>query len=191
MIINSDKKVAELARFLLSKRRNIPVVVVSTNIEHTGPVINVPQLQGHVGEKARVFYITGGYLKLFNTMMENIFGIVPTGVRIYYTNMQRNDPPSRHHVWNENMIAGFGSTLSFLDMIDSKVTPRHALVTKPKISAALQAEALFNKSVKQPAKKISEHVARHPVLSLKITPSPESEVPPNHSPFRSPRRYPR
>lgn len=102
--VNTEAACDSLVRYLYSKTRKLPVLVISQRRDNTGPCVKGPQFQELIGPVAKVFTLSGGALKQFNRLLDNFYGIEPSGVRLYLPRMTSNDYPTRHRVWNELRI---------------------------------------------------------------------------------------
>lgn len=153
MLIHTETALHGLVRRLYSPKRKVPIIVISTKRDRTGPVIRAPYLQEVVGNYAKVYLIAGGVHRTFNELLDNIFGIEPTGVRIYLPRLKPDDCPVRHRVWNETMIKeGWGTEEAFVGHLYGIVEQRHNYVQKftcaPETPRS-KAEALFRPRAEQ------------------------------------------
>ena len=56
-------------------------------------------------------------MKPFNRLLDHVYGIEPSGVRMYLPRMTINDYPARHPVWNQFRIDEFPTRESFIEML--------------------------------------------------------------------------
>jgi hypothetical protein len=114
LLVNTENGCISLVRYLYSRTRKLPVVVITQRRDHTGPCIKGPQLQDMLGPFAKVYTLSGGVQRCFNNLLDNFYGIEPSGVRLYVPRMTNNDYPSRHMVWNEYKITDFPAPEEFM-----------------------------------------------------------------------------
>lgn len=182
VLVFNDETARSLASYLYSKTRKFPVAVITQRRDNTGPCIKAPQFQDVLGSLAKVYVLSGGIRKQFNYLMENFYGIEPTGVRLYLPNMKSNDAPSRHKVWNERKIdTGFDNPEQFMEEIRQSCAARAEFVKSHPAHDGMSFEKadtlLFGRPKPQPVAKHPRVVGRK-VLTLAprkpTAPSPEA-----------------
>jgi hypothetical protein len=168
LLVNNERLLKALVTRLFSTRRKLPILVVSQTAEKTGPVIPLPRLQEAVGPLAAVYGLSGAMLKHFNRHLDHIFGIEPTGVRMYLPDMIRSDRPSRHPVWNQRRVEKIG-TDEFVQLVCDLCVDKRILSPAEADEMSRQAPKDFTNP-----KKHSVPKPKRKVLSAKI-PKPSEE----------------
>jgi hypothetical protein len=180
-IVNTEAKAKLLVRHLFSKNRTTPTIVVTWNTERTGPVMSCFEFQEILGDLAKVFLVTGGTLRCFNKLLDNTYGIHPSGVRMYVPRMTQNDVPPRHPVWNQYRIfKEYVSPQEFMHTVrklcEGRIAYQNSHSHMTKLLNAEEADALLQEAV-IPSKELTSPIRprnRPPqsgrrILSLKVT----------------------
>ena len=103
-LVNDTTRTKMLTDHILNADRKKPVIVITRKRCDAGPIIPSKELEQELGAHAMLFYVSPTVQKTFNSHLFDIFGIVPTGLRVYKPNFRQNDSPLRHPVWNEIKI---------------------------------------------------------------------------------------
>lgn len=99
--VSTTSGLADLISFMFDPGRQIAVIVVTNRRKCGAPVVALSALQSLCGGGAQVFHINHCMLGPFNEALHNVFGIMPSGVRIYRAGMKLSDHHQRHPIWNE------------------------------------------------------------------------------------------
>lgn len=99
--VSTSNGLADLIGFMLDPARHVPVIVVTNRRTCGSPVVPLMSLQSLCGNAAQVFHNNHCMLGPFNEALHNVFGIMPSGIRIYRTGMKLSDHHLRHPIWNE------------------------------------------------------------------------------------------
>jgi hypothetical protein len=176
--------VRQLVARLFSPKRKIPILVVSQTAEKTGPVVPLPKLQEAVGPLAKVYGLSGGVLTRFNRLLDHVFGIEPTGVRLYHPGMEPSDPPGKHPIWNQRRISTFGTHEDFMELVRgicaSRQEYQRGFDHANKLLSRSEADALFKQAAPE-FTRTEPPATKHPrrnrkVLSVKIPKPSEEQV---------------
>lgn len=120
--VSDSVKLKALAEHIFDKGRKTPVVVVTNRLGGSGPCVPPVLLQNIVGDLANVFHLSPQLLPEFNHYMHGVFGIVPSGMRVYKGGMTTGDHHNHHPVWNESRIDQMVRESSFTDALLRSVT---------------------------------------------------------------------
>eukprot|EP00918_Siedleckia_nematoides_P022733 GHVU01048970.1.p1 GENE.GHVU01048970.1~~GHVU01048970.1.p1 ORF type:complete len:170 (+),score=13.03 GHVU01048970.1:503-1012(+) len=99
--VSTTSGLADLISFMFDPGRQIAVIVVTNRRKCGAPVVALSALQSLCGGGAQVFHVNHCMLGPFNEALHNVFGIMPSGVRIYRAGMKLSDHHQRHPIWNE------------------------------------------------------------------------------------------
>lgn len=102
--VSNTAKLVELVSYLFDEKRNRPAIVVTNRSKGGESCFPPVRLQEMVGSGVRVFHLSSALLREFNHRMSNIFGIIPSGVRVYRYHMMADDHHARHPLWTEAKI---------------------------------------------------------------------------------------
>lgn len=170
-LVYTEAGCEQLVRYLYSKTRKLPVLVISQRRDCTGPCVRGPQFQEHIGPLAKVYTLSGGIQKTFNRLLDNFYGIEPAGVRLYVPRMSTNDNPSKHQVWNQFRIdADFDEPEHFMEHVRTILAARANHIAtmganhSQKVMSFAEAERLLFK--KTPPPSTIHHRSGRKVLTL-------------------------
>lgn len=143
---------------------------MATKLDKTGPVLPVDKFQDRLGDVARVFWVTGGYIREFNIPLDhNTYGTPFGCVRLYLPGLSlaHRDPPSRHTCWAEQRILSeYATPELFMVEVAKDLRERADMLAKRKRQLTRQeAEALLFNKAPEPTR---------PILRLRAQPAQTS-----------------
>jgi hypothetical protein len=120
--VSDSTALMDLTACLLDRDRSIAMIVVSNRRSGGEPCVNPERLQAMCKGHAQVYLISATQLGTYNERLQNIFGITPSGMRIYRPQMTMQDHHLRHPIWNENRIDQMIANGSFPSEVERYIT---------------------------------------------------------------------
>jgi hypothetical protein len=111
--------------FLLDRNRSVAAIVITSRRSGGEPCVNPATVQALCQKHAQVYLMSAAQLGTFNEQLQNVFGIAPSGLRIYRAGMRMEDHHLRHPIWNETRVDQMLASGEFAAEIE-----RHVMVVK-------------------------------------------------------------